>query len=330
MLQRRDFDSIISFATETCELPRMSRRMLELCARTHRDRACGPMVAKPVRTMKQLFLRSSCQTMQGVVYHPFYYFEAKVDIDDVRSGFHQTQSVSSAVAIAPGGADSLWTADMEIPVDVDFIQTELPEGARQGPLPPFVSEQWLDRAEVQFASHLMRHMRARFFRNYALQAYSIGGENYREFADRCLEMLHELFSREMDGLREVYSRRLELIRERHTGELVSEEFSSAGAALRKREFLRVVSEALDGLFLNSEIHGGPSAADERVRRQPPSDLEEKLAALAVDARRDVAGLIQRYREKAESIDEYAVHPALKDIHVVRSGILWMPRRDPTA
>jgi hypothetical protein len=33
-----------------------------------------------------------------------------------------------------------------------------------------------------------------------------------------------------------------------------------------------------------------------------------------------------YEEKARSLDEYNLHPNPKDIHFVRSGVLWMPKK----
>jgi hypothetical protein len=54
------------------------------------------------------------------------------------------------------------------------------------------------------------------------------------------------------------------------------------------------------------------------------ELEEQLISVELDARRAIAKLEDSYAEKARSIDEYILHPNLKDIHFVRSCILWMP------
>ena len=49
-------------------------------------------------------------------------------------------------------------------------------------------------------------------------------------------------------------------------------------------------------------------------------------SLAVEAKEVIAELWDSYEEKARSVDEYILHPNLKDIHIVRSCILWIPAK----
>ena len=56
------------------------------------------------------------------------------------------------------------------------------------------------------------------------------------------------------------------------------------------------------------------------------DLQERLASLESEAHQAVAEIWESYKEKARSVDEYILHPNLKDIHFVRCCILWIPAR----
>jgi hypothetical protein len=40
---------------------------------------------------------------------------------------------------------------------------------------------------------------------------------------------------------------------------------------------------------------------------------------------EISKLSDSFNEKASAVDEYILHPNLKDIHLVRSCILWMPK-----
>ncbi len=51
-----------------------------------------------------------------------------------------------------------------------------------------------------------------------------------------------------------------------------------------------------------------------------------LAALESEARQSVSVVCDAYLYKSQSMDEYISHPNLKDIHLVRCCILWIPVR----
>ena len=53
------------------------------------------------------------------------------------------------------------------------------------------------------------------------------------------------------------------------------------------------------------------------------ELDERLLSLELEAHQMIARLFDSYDEKACAVDEYILHPNLKDIHFVRSCILWM-------
>jgi hypothetical protein len=56
------------------------------------------------------------------------------------------------------------------------------------------------------------------------------------------------------------------------------------------------------------------------------DLEQSLESLEIDARLDIRRLLNSYQDKVRNIDEYIIHPGLKDLHLVRTCIAWMPAK----
>jgi len=277
-----------------------------------------------LRRMKQLYFWPAVQCRLPMDYHPYYYFEAKVDFNDVRSGYHETRSVNGAAAVSLPHDDAIWSADMLQPVDTERIMADPPAGARLGGLPHFVTEDLMVCVESRFVSHLMRHLKARFYRSYHLSSYSAAGESLADFAHRCLELLNDRFRGDLDALGEVLHRRLELIKEKFASEIEPDGIGTAGVTLRKREHLRNVTDRIDGLLLNAGLSAGPPETSGIPAIEPVSDLEEKLVELDAEARRGVARLIQTYLDRAGDIDEYELHPGLKDIHMARTCILWMP------
>ena len=53
------------------------------------------------------------------------------------------------------------------------------------------------------------------------------------------------------------------------------------------------------------------------------ELDERLLSLELEALQATSRLADSYDEKACAVDEYILHPNLKDIHFVKSCILWM-------
>lgn len=263
----------------------------------------------------------------GADYYPHYFFEAKIDIDDIRSGYHETRSISRALEVRPCHADEFWTADMLASVDLSGVQAEAPAGVALHPLPSYVTEEMLDQAERQFVLYLMRHEKARFYRNYALKMYSAAGESAWDFSNRCLEILNDGFHADLNSPREAINRRLELLRERFFAQMRTDEIDASHWALRQRDCLNAVTERIDAMFLDAGIFSTTRISEVACSGETLTDLEEKLIALQREALREVESLIASYRERACNIDEYVVHPGLRDVHMVRTGMLWMPRRD---
>jgi len=128
---------------------------------------------------------------------------------------------------------------------------------------------------------------------------------------------------ELDSAHEVFNRKLEQIARKYLRIDESGELEEAAIDSRNKDIFSRYSERIAGLLLNA------GAAPDFDAGPPPysveaGELEERLSSLESEARRAIAKVKEHYADKARSIDEYLVHPNLKDIHFVRSCILWMP------
>lgn len=265
----------------------------------------------------------------GGDYEPRYYAQVRIDFNDVRTGFRSTIDLARAVKLSRGAAELPWVEEMTIGVDPSRTVSTLPGDARLCPLPDFVDAPFLALMETQFVSYLLRAFAVRIYRNSELGAWSASGEARADFLARCLELAEGPMRSELDLLRDRYNRRLEQLREKYAPAGRAEDLESARLESRNRDLFSRFSERIAGLFLRGDLPPGPVAAPgpaaARAGESAGPEQEERLQGLEASARREVAGLRAQYEEKARALDEYLLHPNLKDIHVVRSGVLWMPR-----
>ncbi len=255
---------------------------------------------------------------------PFFYAEARIDFNDVRTGFRETVSLKKALELL-SDMDLIWADDMIRDVDPDKIGIIAPESICLQTMPDFVDEQFISRMEAKLAQYLMRRFEAKVYRNSVLNIYSFPGELLNQFTNRCLDLLDGPMRQELASLHEVYNRKLAQIKQKYLDyEDDSGEFETAKLDSRNRDAISRISERIAELFLRAELSLRPAAGPFR-NLQGAQELEERLLSLELESQQVIAKLWDSYMEKARAIDEYVLHPNLKDIHLVRSGILWMPK-----
>ena len=259
-------------------------------------------------------------------YTPRVYFETKIDFADVRSGFHGTVSICKSVEPLPLEMDLLWTPDMVSDEEPLGIVQGVPDTATRTPLPEFLRVDTIARMETLFLNYLMRHHHVRIYRNFTLNTYSHTGESQDEFRSRCVELLADSFKREMDSIREVVLRRMERLRERYQ-KGPAEDFGAVKSSSHWKSRMHQVSERLTNLFLETELGDPniPSVPDYPLRVQEVT--EEPLLSLEMETRKEISRLHQQYLQDLSNVDEYYIRPNFKDVHVGRSGILWIPAEE---
>lgn len=277
--------------------------------------------------LKHLLWESEDGLGMGPDYTPHLYIEARIDFNDVRTGFRETVGLSKALEIYPDEEGLLWADDMIRDIDPSRLKPFIPDAERVEALPGFVDADFIARTETQFIRYLLRSYETRIYRNFSLDIYSSAGESAPAFIQRCADLLDGPMRGELDSLREVYNRRLEQIAGKYLGASVGESgrLEEARIGAQNKDIFSRYSERIAGLFLNGELP--PQAAGDPLRgRKDLLELEERLASLESEACEAILRLKDAYAEKARSIDDYVLHPNLKDIHLVRCCILWMPQQ----
>lgn len=274
--------------------------------------------------IKQLYQRLEGPSGSAAEWIPLFCVEARIDFNDVRTGFRETVSLSKALEIYSDNAEMLWTDDMIRDVDLLKASSSAPEGVRLSALPDFVNANFLTRMENQFVQYLLRSFGTKIYRNFDLNVYSLSGESRSDFCRRCLDLFAGQKRRELDQRHEVFNRKLEQVKQKYIGVTDSGELEKAKSESRNRDVFSRCSEQMAELFNSAEL---------RLKRLPypprisssMQELEERLLGLEWEARQAITRLADFFEEKANAIDEYILHPNLKDIHFVRSCILWMPK-----
>lgn len=278
-----------------------------------------------VSKVKHLYLATETQDTPGAGYSPYFYAEAKIDFNDIRTGFRETLSLSQAFEIYSNNADLLWADDMVQNVDSQKLVSFTPDSKHLGNLPDFVDAEFVSRMETQFIQYLLRSFSTRIFRNFTLNTYSSSGESRDDFINRCRELCENPKRKELDLLHEVFSRRLEQTRQKYLAVNEPSGLEQSRTESKNRDIFSLYSERIGDLFYRRESGANPSA---EPFYPPPGmqDMEERLLSLEIEAQKTIAKLQESYEEKAQTVDEYILHPNLKDIHFVRSCILWMPKK----
>jgi hypothetical protein len=275
--------------------------------------------------VKHLYIEKTDSQTSNTEYCPFFYVEARIDFNDVRTGFRETESLNKALELYAASADLIWSDDMIQDVDPQKITSSAPRDTPLRRLPDFVDVAYVSQMETQFIQYLLRSHKARIFRNFELDVYSGAGESLTDFSSRCLDLLEGSMRHEVDSLHDVFVRRLAQIRQKYLGVSASESIELARMESQSKDIFSQYSERIAGFFLQPELGLNAEGNSRHVPRKN-LELEERLLALEMEARQAIAKLWDSNKAKAQAIDEYILHPNLKDIHFVRSCILWIPAK----
>lgn len=276
-----------------------------------------------IENAKNLFRVPENPTEGERVFEPFMLLEARIDFNDVRTGFRERYTTSRVVTIPEGGEEPVWDENGLPRLSPEELEKDPPENAVFKNLPEHADASLITWIELRFIQYLLRTFSARIYRNYYLGIYSLSGESQADFIIRCIELIQGPMHREFDSMLEIFERKLERLQQKYLHEDHAEDFDRIERDSGHRELFNFVSERIAALFLRTEF------SIQRLQRPtgPVShvhEFEERLHALHFEAQESVTKILDFYEEKVKSVDEYILHPTLKDLYLVRSFILWMP------
>jgi hypothetical protein len=262
-------------------------------------------------------------------YLPFVYVETRIDFNDVRTGYKSVVNLARALKIYSDHAALGWAEDMILDVDMRKVKEVPPPDAHLQPLPEFVDGSFIQGMETTYAEYVSKTWKVCIYRNPELNIYSGEGESREEFMSRCRELLGEPMREELNQLHILFNRKREQLKEKHL-ELVETEQTDEDALelgiprprISDKDIYSHYAERIDALFLNETL----PASEPTVLIGKNSELEERLIPLEAEARKAIEELQESCAAKASLLDEYILHPSLKDIRCGRNCILWMPRQ----
>jgi hypothetical protein len=275
------------------------------------------------KDVKSLFLISESAGNGDLEFFPRLYIEAKIDFSDIRTGFRETYNLNRVAPLPSGGMEPYWDEDAAGDIDPGMLKTSAPENARFKSFPAYVDRQYISLIETQFIQYLLRSFTIKAYRNFNLGVYSRSGESRNDFVIRCIDLIGEPIQREFDHLHEIFKWKLERLQLKYLERENPEELERSKQDSRNRELFNRVSERISALFLRTEFSiqrvSYPTGEVTGMR-----EFEERLQALHFEAQESVSRILDSYEEKVKSIDEYLLHPTIKDIHFVSGCILWIP------
>lgn len=272
---------------------------------------------------KNRFYLTDAAAGRDLEFEPYLMLEARIDFNDVRTGYRQTCGIQKIVAIPEEMVEPLWDDDGIKDVNSDKLTTDPPENIRIRNLPKHLDETFISFIEIRFIEYLLRTFTVQIYRNYFLGVYSAYGESRSDFIIRCIELVQTPMYSEFDSMLEVFERKLERLQQKYLFQEELEDIKRMKVDSRNRELFHFIAERVLSLFLRTEFSiqsfTKPTSPEPYIQ-----EFEDRLHTLHLEAKETVAKILDFYEEKAKSIDEYLLHPSMKNIHFVRSFLLWIP------
>jgi len=277
-----------------------------------------------LKELDNLYLLPEKSRAKAVSYFPAVYMEVRIEFNDVRTGYKDVVNLAQALKIYSDQAMQGWTEELVLDVDMERIRELPPDVARLQQLPEFVDDDFVQGMENRYAEYLSRTWTVCIFRNMELNVYSTAGESREAFTARCRDMLERRLRDDLGRMHVLFTRKQEQLRDKYVGLATEEADDFESEFLRPqispRDIYLHYAKRLDALFLDAEQPASASAGP----LQRNSELEERLMPLEAEARRAIEELKESYADKASQLDDYLLHPNMKDIRCERSCILWMP------
>ena len=277
-----------------------------------------------LKDVENIYLTPKDSKADVIEYFPFVYLETYIDFNDTRTGYKTVVHLTQALKMYPDHAALSWAAEMIQDVDATRINEGLPPNARLQPLPEFVDGKFTGSVETSYAEYLTRAWTVHLYHNVELNVYSGVGESRKEFTSRCRELFKERMREELNQLDILFTRRLEQLKEKYlrTAHENSDalELEIPRSRTSDRDIYSHYMERIAALFTNEDHYSWKPA----VPLARNSELEERLILLEAEVCKTIMELQKNYEDKAALVDEYILHPSIKNIRCGRSCVIWMP------
>ena len=241
-------------------------------------------------------------------------FEAKVELQDVRSGYDGSRTF---LFLAEWLQDweLKWTRDMVR--EVSFEELE--------PAHPLRPVSWPEQAEDLIADYVARLPGPQIWHSRELGTYSDRTESFEDFLVRCREGLQAERLARMRNLSELFFHRFLRLERMLLDLLGSEEGLDGNRRLGLEADLRRLfssgRESLSRIFLEDDFRLlQEEELDWSFPRRP--EHQEHLQALASGLVRDYNAISLDFEERAKDIEPYIVPMGSAQIETFSRGVVW--------
>ncbi len=241
-------------------------------------------------------------------------FELKIDLQDVRSGYRQSDW--GLCLAAP------WLEDRELDWTVDMVRRFDPGDLEE--VNPRQQFPWPDVADQKMISYMVKYYRPQSWRNAALGLFSHPRETRDEFLARCRDSLREERERELRRLREVFYHRFVEMEHRFAAGIEHQQFDEQWKGRRLAEIQHLfnrVGEELSRRFLDLSQPTEPPAPLTDIVGIDPDSLQ-KLQVLRKELVDNCNQVLSDFERQASEIEPYEVPLSYPQVEIVSRAILW--------
>jgi Helicase HerA, central domain len=288
-----------------------------------------PYPPQPDMSLEQLF--ESAVDSGNKVYSPYLYLQGEVVFDDNKLGIYVRNKYYSYV---PLEATLDWQ-ESEMKEEPEEYAFE-PDSPVQGfeILPAKLNYTTLRRMQTSFKNHLYSQLVMKLFINRNLKLASQVKESSEEFRSRCREVVEKMIDKEIEKLKDKYERKIERLEDRIEREQLKVKKLKREVSSKRTEEVVSIGESVLGFLLGGKSVRGLSAAARRRRSSSSassrlelgktklSQLEGDILELQEELEDKIADIEDKYYEKADAIEDFAVRLEKDDIIISRQTLLW--------
>lgn len=241
-------------------------------------------------------------------------FELKLDLQDVRSGYRNSEWGLYLAAPWLEDRDLDWTIDMVRrfdPVELEAVT-------------PHQQFLWPDVADQKMVGYLVKYYRPQSWRNTALGLFSQARESREDFLARCRDELRDERERELRRVREIFYHRFVEMEQRFAAGIEGQQFDEQWKGRRLsqiHDLFNRVNEDLCRRFLDPSPQVEPLAPLGKVAGVDPESLQ-KLRALQEELVDKYNQVLSDFERQASEIQPYEVPLSYNQIEIVSRSILW--------
>jgi hypothetical protein len=253
-----------------------------------------------------------------LIYRPAVIAECTLNFRSLRAGLNHSLERSYSAWLPEGDAAIDWDVPAVQIIEGLPLTTQPEPGIPYRPGRYRASKADFDEYISELVDKLARAERLEIFCNNRFSLYSSPGDSLEDFLERVAEAALEAVEPELKQIYNEFELKIEQLHEAH-GRQEMDPDKLVSRQLRISES----SSRLAKLF--STFAGSTFDLAEPERHIDPEDeLDQDLEQIEREAYKALRGLYDRYLEMAREYDIFYVNLQPDNIHITRSGLLWVP------